>query len=43
MLFNSGNQRVAWKIDHIHHAAAEDHHIRVEEIYAGGNGSGCMI
>jgi len=43
MLLYPDNQRFARKARHIHYAATEDHRIRIEQIYTGGNGAGCMI
>lgn len=43
MLLYPDNQRFARKTRHIHYAATEDHRIRIEQIYTGGNGAGCMI
>ena len=43
MRFDHGEQRLAWKAGHVHHAAAEDHCIGVEQVDAGGDCAGGVV
>jgi len=43
MRFYHGEQRLAWKPGHVHHATAEDHRIGVEQVDAGGDGAGGVV
>jgi hypothetical protein len=43
MRFYHGEQRLAWKTGHVHHATAEDHRIGVEQVDAGGDGAGGVV